>query len=90
MRYLKTLLLVLLLFLSTYAQAFVAPATVEVESQEWGDADPKDVRAVLQSVIEVISPYMAKRNFGNILVGMTNASVSLYEKGGLLMNTSSC
>ncbi len=82
MRYLKTLLLVLLLFLSTYAQAFVAPATVEVESQEWGDADPKDVRAVLQSVIEVISPYVAKRNFGNILVrNDPKGPVSLYEKG---------
>ena len=82
MRYLKTLLLVLLFLTPTYVLAFVAPATVEVQSQDWGDADPKDVQTVLQSVIEVISPYIAKRTFGDIIVrNDTSGPISLYEKG---------
>ncbi|WGZ94185.1 MAG: hypothetical protein QJT81_20770 [Candidatus Thiothrix putei] len=83
MRYLKTclLLLSLLLLLSPMRlQAFVAPAQVQVES-EWGDANPDDVKAVLNSVIEAISPYMAGRTFGNIIVRNDKSGpISLYEK----------
>jgi hypothetical protein len=82
MRYLKTLLLLLLTLLPLHLQAFVAPAQVEVESKVWGDANPDDVQSVLQSVIEVISPYMASRHFGKIIVRNDKTGpISLYEKG---------
>jgi hypothetical protein len=82
MRYLKTLLLLLLTLFPLHLSAFVAPATVEVEGQEWGDASTKDVQTVLQSVIDVISPYMAGRSFGKIIVrNDPTGPVSLYEKG---------
>ena len=82
MRYLKILLLFLLTLLPFQLQAFVAPAQVTVESQEWGDASPADVQTVLQSVLEVISPYMAGRNFGAITVrNDKDGPISLYERG---------
>lgn len=82
MRYLKILLLFLLTLLPLQLQAFVAPAQVSVESQTWGDASPADVQTVLQSVIEVISPYMAGRTFGTITVrNDTGGPITLYERG---------
>lgn len=61
--------------------AYLAPAQVTVESTQWGEASPEDVRAVLQSVIEAVSPYLASRQFGNILIRNGSAGpVSLYEK----------
>lgn len=82
MRYLKTLLLVLLLLTPVRLLAFVAPAQVQVESKEWGNANPDDVQTVLQSVIEVISPYMAGRKFGEVIVRNDKTGpISLYEKG---------
>lgn len=60
----------------------MAPAQVEVETPEWGDADPQDVEAVLQSVIEVITPYMANRQFGKVVVKNDGRGpISLYERG---------
>lgn len=82
MRYLKFLLLALLTVFPLYTWALAPPAQLQLDSQEWGDASPADVKTVLQSVVEVISPYMAGRNFGNIIVrnGQTGP-ISVYEKG---------
>lgn len=82
MRYLKILLLIMLACFPATLPAFVAPAQVQLESKEWGDADPDDVRTVLQSVIEVISLYTAGRQFGNIIVRNDDTGpISTYEKG---------
>lgn len=81
MRHLRALLLVLLTCLPLQALPFTAPAYVQVES-EWGEAKPDDVKAVLNSVIDVISPYTAGRTFGNVIVkNDSSGPVSLYEKG---------
>lgn len=64
------------------AQAFVAPAQVQVETPQWGDASSADVEAVLRSVIEVITPYMANRQFGRVVVKNDGTGpISLYERG---------
>lgn len=83
MRYLKILLLCLLACVPAIPSAFVAPAQITLESQNnWGDANPQDIQAALQSVIEVIAPYTAGRKFGTIIVRKSNAApISLYEKG---------
>ncbi len=78
--YLLALSLFLLLFSPLHLHALVAPAQVQVES-EWGDANPDDIKAVLTSVIEVISPYMAGRNFGNVIVRNDKSGpIAIYEK----------
>lgn len=82
MRYLKLLLLALLVLFSFRSWALVAPAQVQLESKAWGDASPDDVQTVLQSTIEVMSPYMAGRNFGSILVRNDQTGpISVYDKG---------
>lgn len=82
MRYLKTLLLILLICLPISVTAFISPAKVYVETNDWGDANPKDVQVILQSVIDTLSPYMSGRQFGLITVrDDAKGPVSLYEKG---------
>lgn len=82
MRYLNTLLLILLFCLPSVTPAFVFPANVRVESRQWGDANPDDVQTVLQSVVETLSPYMANRRFGDITIrNDAKGPISLYEKG---------
>lgn len=82
MRYLKLLLLALLCFTPFYAAAFAPPARIQLESQDWGEAKPDDIQTVLESVIEVISPYTAGRQFGNILIHNDKTGpISTYEKG---------
>jgi hypothetical protein len=81
----KTLLAlacVLLTLLPLQLHAFVAPAQVKLETQDWGDASPADVKAVLDSVIIAISPYMPNHKFNTILIRPSkDAPRAVYEKG---------
>lgn len=82
MRYLKVLLLIFCFCVPAAALAFVAPANVKVESEQWGDANPDDVQLVLQSAVETLSPYMSTRRFGDITIrNDAKGPISLYEKG---------
>jgi hypothetical protein len=72
----------LLVLLPAQLYAFAPPAQIKVEAAEWGDASPEDVQAVLNSVIETISPYIATRHFGTVIVRhSTDVPRSLNEKG---------
>lgn len=82
MRYLKILLLTCLFLFPLYAGAFAPPAKIQLESKDWGDANPDDIKTVLDSVVEAISPYMEGRQFGNILVrNGTTGPISIYDRG---------
>lgn len=80
--FIRVLLFWLSLSLPLSLQAFVAPASVTLESTDWGDASQENVQAVLNSVLEVITPYMTNRQFGTILIrNSEDGPVSLYTKG---------
>lgn len=80
--FLKALLLALALFASGSLWAFAPSAQLKLESTEWGDADPADIKAVLDSTLTVLAPYTVGRNFGNILIKNSNTGpISIYEKG---------
>ncbi|QTR51293.1 hypothetical protein [Candidatus Thiothrix anitrata] len=82
MRLNSLILLVLLILVPLRVGAFVPPAQVELTTQDWGGAAPADVKAVLDSVITVISPYIAQRKFGTILIQRSeDAPRAMYAKG---------
>ena len=81
MRLAHLILLVLLALTPLRAFAFVPPAQIKLTTEEWGGAAPADVQAVLDSVITVISPYIAQRKFGTILVQRSeDVPRAMYEK----------
>ncbi|MFN3785450.1 MAG: hypothetical protein ACK4RS_01290 [Thiothrix sp.] len=79
---LRTLLFILFSFAASYTWAFVPAAQVKMESTQWGDANVADVQTVLESVLEVLTPYAAGRQFGTLLVkNDSSGPISVYEKG---------
>lgn len=77
------LFFVLLLLFSSWTFAF-APAplgALKVESK-WGNANPVDVKAVLDSASQVIATHAGGRSMGTIIVrNDTKGPISLYERG---------
>lgn len=81
-RFIRLLLLWLGFSLPISVYAFVAPAKVVLDSTDWGEASQENVQAVLNSVLEVITPYMTNRRFGTLLIRNSNdGPVTLYTKG---------
>jgi len=81
MKLLKTSLFALLLLLPGWGSAFTAPLQVQVEST-WGDADPRDIKTVLESVGVAVMPYIGPRKLGAVIVRNHEQNpVSLYERG---------
>lgn len=82
MRLPHIILLVWLAFTPWSAFAFAPPAQIKLTTQDWGGAAPADVQAVLDSVISVISPYIAHHKLGTILIQRSeDAPRAVYEKG---------
>lgn len=75
------ILIFLLLFLPAWAFAFAPLSTLKIES-EWGNANPVDVKAVLDSASEVISAYVGNRSLGTVIIrNDSKGPISLYERG---------
>ncbi|HPQ95179.1 MAG: hypothetical protein KDI44_14165 [Thiothrix sp.] len=80
MKFLRHLLLALVL-LPVWAWAFSPALQIRVES-EWGNASPVDVKAVLDSVVLTMTPYIGLRSLGDIVVrNDRKGPISLYERG---------
>ncbi|MGB1255252.1 MAG: hypothetical protein ACPG51_05275 [Thiolinea sp.] len=74
-------LILFFLFLPVSTLAFAPLGNLKVES-EWGNADPKDVKAVLDSANQVISAYVGSRSLGTVIVrNDPKGPISLYERG---------
>ncbi len=70
-----------LLLFPLLGTALTPPFNVSVES-DWGKANPKDVKAVLDSVGTVASPYIGGRTLDNIIVrNSPKGPISLYQRG---------
>ena len=75
------ILIFLLLFLPAWASAFAPLSTLKVES-EWGNANPVDVKAVLDSTSQIISASVGNRSLGTVIVrNDSKGPISLYERG---------
>lgn len=75
------ILIFLLLLLPSWVVAFAPLGTLKIES-DWGNANPVDVQAVLNSTSNVISAYAGNRSLGTIIVrNDTKGPISLYERG---------
>nr|CAA6830368.1 MAG: Unknown protein [uncultured Thiotrichaceae bacterium] len=69
------------LLLPLSVEALTPSFTVSVESK-WGKANPKDVKAVLDSVGTVVAPYIGGRTLDNIIVrNAPKGPISLYQRG---------
>lgn len=76
------LVIAVLAMLPLHSWAFSPSARLQAEQAGWKDAQPQDVQAVLDSVLKVITPYMASRHFGLIVVkNDPTGPRSLYGKG---------
>lgn len=75
------ILIVLLLFFPVWTVAFAPLSTLKVES-EWGNANPVDVKAVLDSASQVISAHVGNRSLGTVIIrNDSKGPISLYERG---------
>lgn len=75
------ILIFLLLFLPAWVGAFAPLSTLKVESK-WGNANPVDVKAVLDSASQVISAHVGNRSLGTVIVrNDPKGPISLYERG---------
>jgi hypothetical protein len=82
MRLLHILILMLWVLIPTRLYAFVVPVQVQVEREGWGDANLKDVQAVLDSVIVSIAPYIENHKPSTVIVrNSPDGPKSLYDKG---------
>jgi hypothetical protein len=58
------------------------PPEIRVLAGRWGDADPADIRAVLESAAAPFLPHFAGRAFAPILVSRgTGGPITLYDRG---------
>ncbi|MEZ5477451.1 MAG: hypothetical protein R3E95_08195 [Thiolinea sp.] len=78
---LRKLFVLTILLIPVVVSAFSKPLQVKVES-DWGKADRRDVQAVIDSVTNVISPYIGGRSLDEIIVrNDEKGPISLYERG---------
>ncbi|PID50592.1 MAG: hypothetical protein CR991_00585 [Proteobacteria bacterium] len=74
-------LLLILLFIPLTVSAFTPVATIQVD-EEWQGASPEDVKAVLDSTLLAVSPYIGSRKLGAVIVkNDEEGPISLYTKG---------
>lgn len=75
------ILILLFIFLPTWAFAFAPLSNLKVES-EWGNAALVDVKAVLESTNQIISTHVGNRSLGTVIVrNDPDGPISLYDRG---------
>ncbi len=77
----KSTVIICLILFPVWVLALTSGFNIKVES-EWGNADIRDVKAVVDSATLAITPYIGNRTLDNIIIrNDPKGPVSLYQRG---------